>query len=328
MNKNHDHRTCVFRGPFSLSCALVNMIPMIVLSASAIAQDQGLPARLAELGPTGPVVKIAGDFEFTEGPAWDGKDSLYFTDIPRNRIHRLTKSGQIEVFLEPSGHANGLMLDARGALIACQMDGQVVSIDIASKKVTPLSSEHNGARFNAPNDLVIDSKGGIYFTDPRYRAPEPFPQGKEAFYYRDPSGKVTRLGDNIEAPNGIILSPDEKTLYVIPSAEKTVRKYAVEAPGKLGKQEVFCEIRQKVAGGNSGGDGLTIDSSGNLYITTGLGIQVYSPKSEYLGAIELPEQPANCTFGGPDNSTIYATARTGLYSIPMRAKGHRFAKAP
>lgn len=136
---------------------------------------------------------------------------------------------------------------------------------------------------------------------------------------------MKRLGDNLPAPNGVILSPDEKTLYVIPSLQKQMMAYPVEGPGKLGAGKLFCELQQKDENGNGGGDGLTVDTKGNLYITSGLGIQVFSNDGKHLGNIAFPEQPANCTFGGKDNKTLFVTARTGVYTVEMEATGHRFA---
>ena len=150
-------------------------------------------------------------------------------------------------------------------LYACAMDGQLKYFDLKTGDQTILSEEYNDVRFNAPNDLVMDKTGGIYFTDPRFRAPDPWPQKTEAVYYRSADGKVTRLIDDRVAPNGVILSPDEKTLYVIPSIEKKMWAYAVEAPGKIGEGRVFCELKQSETNTRSiGGDGLTIDTNGNV----------------------------------------------------------------
>jgi gluconolactonase len=251
---------------------------------------------------------------------------LYFTDIPSQTIHVLSPNGTISVFLTPSGFANGLMYGGQGRLLACQMEGQLVGIDLATKAITVLAGKYQDKRFNACNDLVIDKQGGIYFTDPRFRAPDPWPQGTEAFYYRAPDGQVTRLGDDLAAPNGIILSPDEKTLYVIPSMQRQMVAYQVTEPGKLGERRVFCELQQPKDNNNSGGDGLTVDSAGNLYITSALGVQVYNPAGKLLGIIECPEQPANVTFGGPDNKTLYFTARKGLYRCQMEIAGHQFRR--
>jgi gluconolactonase len=218
------------------------------------------------------------------------------------------------------------MVDAAGTLYACSMDGALVSFDPRTSKRTVVAGEYEGKRFNAPNDLVIDRNGGIYFTDPRFRAPMPLPQGEEAVYYRAADGKVTRLKTGLagKAPNGVILSPDERTLYVIPSMQDEMMAYPVASPGRIGEGKVFARLEQAEGKTEGGGDGLTIDTKGNLYITSAIGVQVFSPKGEALGVIALPEQPANVTFGGRDRQTLYATARTSLYAIPMEATGQAF----
>jgi len=304
----------------------------LVLGLLLIALDR--PAPCAEpapgipgIGPVGQVLKVQGDFQFTEGPAADGKGNLYFTDIPANRIYKLDAEGRISVFQDPSGHANGLMFDAAGTLFAAQMDGRLLAIDVATKKTTVLCDKYQGARFNAPNDLVIDRAGGVYFTDPRFRAPEPWPQGKEAVYYRAADGTVRRVVENAHAPNGVILSPDEKTLYVIPSMQKQMWTFPVETPGRLGQGRVFCTLAQPEGADNTGGDGLTIDTRGNLYITSQLGIQVFDARGKLLGTIRFPEQPANVAFGGADRKTLYVTARTSLYAAKMESTGHVFSGA-
>ena len=298
----------------------------IVALLLAVSPGRGQQPKMPQIGPTGPVVKVKGDFQFTEGPASDGKGNLYFTDIPANRIYKLDGKNEISVFLEPSNHANGLMFDGKGRLLACEMDGRLVAIDVASKRVKALSDGYQGKRYNAPNDLVVDQSGGVYFTDPHFRAPMPLPQGKVAVYYCSADGKVTRLIDNLPAPNGVILSVDEKKLYVIPSQQKEMMEYPIESPGKIGEGKVFCSLQQPpdTQGAGSGGDGLTIDTRGNLYITSKLGLQVFSPQGKQLGIIEFPEQPSNATFGGKDLKTLYVTARTSLYSVPMESQGHVF----
>jgi len=286
-------------------------------------------AAIAGIGPTGPVTKLHGGFQFTEGPAADRQGNLFFSDIPSNRIHKVDAAGKLSVYIEPSNHTNGLMVNARGELVACEMDGRIVAYaprasESAATEPRVITAEHNGARYNAPNDLVVDRAGGVYFTDPHFRAPMPLPQGKTGVYYVDAAGKVTRLIDDLKAPNGVILSPDEKTLYVIPSQQSEIMAYAVEGPGKIGAGSVLANMKQPEGKTGVGGDGLTIDTAGNLYIATGLGLQVVSPKGEALGIIKLPEGPANVTFAGPENKTLYVTARTGLYTVPMQATGHVF----
>jgi gluconolactonase len=290
---------------------------ILACAARASAGDDQKP--IPGVGPAGKVVKLHTGFDFTEGPAADAKGNVYFTDIPKEKIYKVDLEGKLSVFVEKSNHANGLMFNAKGELVACEMDGQLVAYDIATKKKRTVIDKHDGKRFNAPNDLVIDKTGGIYFTDPVFRAPKPLPQGKLGVYYTV-DGKVTRLIDNLPNPNGVILSIDEKTLYVIPSGQSDMMAYPIESPGKIGKGRVFCTLKK-----GGGGDGLTIDTRGNLYITSNLGLQVFDPAGKLLGVIGLPEQPANVTFGGADFKTLYVTARTSLYTVPMEATGHLFA---
>jgi len=295
-----------------LMCCVATMMPA-TFAADAI----------PEIGSIGPVQRVKTGFKFTEGPTQDAAGNLYFTDIRMDRIHKLTSDGTLSVFVEPAGTCNGLMVHG-DELLACSMQGTLKSFSLKDASQTVLAAEHNGARFNAPNDLVIDRSGGIYFTDPRFRSPKPYPQGQEAVYYRTADGAVSRVVTNDFAPNGVILSPDEKTLYIVPSFEKRMWAFPVSGPGQLGTGRVFCELEQAEPDGNGGGDGLTVDTNGNLYITSALGLQVFDKEGKHLGNIPIPEQPANVTFGGPENQTLYATARTSLYSVQTEATGHIF----
>jgi gluconolactonase len=292
------------------------------LSAEAQAQNKPIPG----IGPAGKIKKLHTGFKFTEGPAADSKGNVYFSDIPNATIHKVDAGGKLSVWTDKSNRTNGMMLNADGEIIACQMGaGQVVAYNPKTKKFRVLADKYKGKSFNAPNDLVIDKTGGVYFTDPDFGVKKP-PQDKLSVYYIPKSGKVRRVIEHLPKPNGVILSPDEKTLYVIPSFSSKMMAYPVKGPGKLGKGRVFCELKQPKGVKNRGGDGLTVDTKGNLYITSRLGLQVFSPKGKLLGIIELPEVPANVTFGGPDNKTLYVTARTSLYVVPMQATGHVFAK--
>lgn len=143
-------------------------------------------------------------------------------------------------------------------------------------------------------------------------------------YYADAKGKVARLIDDLPNPNGVRLSPDEKTLYVFPSGQKGMMSYPVEGPGKVGKGKVFCELKQAKEGGSGGGDGGTVDSKGNVYVAAGTGLQVFDKEGKYLGTIAFPEQPSNAAFGGKDMKTLYVTARTSVYACPMDVAGHRY----
>ncbi len=304
------------------ACGIVLFVGWAVQGTRILAIENQTALEIPSLGTIGPVELIQDGFKFLEGPAKVPDGTLYFSDIPAETIFQLSPEGNISEYLKPSGFANGLMYGGDGQLLACQMEGRLSSIEISTKQITVLVDQYNGIRMNAPNDLVIDREGGVYFTDPRYRAPEPWPQGVEAFYYRAKDGEVTRLGEGLKAPNGIAMSPDEKTLYVIPSMQSAMMAYPVEGPGKIGKGRVFCQLQQVDGQTEGGGDGLAVDSNGNLYITSAAGIQVFSGAGELLGIIQVPEQPANCAFGGPDNRTLFITARTGLYRCNMPIAGH------
>ncbi|MBA4016097.1 MAG: gluconolactonase [Pirellula sp.] len=304
------------------------------VGALAICLAGSLPAQAADeartsiagLGPTGPVAKLHGGFQFTEGPAADRDGNVYFSDIPAEKIYKVDTTGKLTTFRENSNNVNGTMVNAAGELVGCEMQGQVTVMGADGQVVRTVAKEYEGKRFNAPNDLVIDSAGGVYFTDPHFRAPTPLPQGVTAVYYTAADGKVTRLVDDLKAPNGVILSPDENTLYVIPSGQAEMMAYPVVSPGKLGKGRVFCTLEQKEGQTGKGGDGLTVDVKGNLYITSALGLQIFDPSGKLLAIIAIPEQPANCTFGGADRKTLYVTARTSLYTVPMEVAGHAFAQ--
>jgi gluconolactonase len=306
-----------------LARQLVKCAAAFALAAAGVvvAQDN---TPIPGVGPSGPVKKAHTGFKFTEGPAADAHGDVYFSDIPNERIHKIDVTGQLSVFRETSNFANGLMVNAKGEVVACEMNGAVVALSPDGKERRVITDQYEGKRYNAPNDLVIDKAGGVYFTDPEFRAPKPLPQGKTCVYYVDAAGKVTRLIDDLPNPNGVRMSPDEKSLYVFPSGQKQMMAYPVDSPGKIGKGRVFCELEQAKAGGNGGGDGAAVDSKGNVYITSGIGLQVFDPSGKKLGTIKFPEQPANATFGGKDMKTLFVTARTSVYTVPMEVAGHRF----
>jgi gluconolactonase len=295
----------------------------LVVGGVSSAQDKTSDV-IAGVGPTGPIKKVHTDFTFTEGPAPGADGVVFFSDIPNEKIHKIDAEGKLTTFREKSNFANGLMVNAKGEIVACEMNGAIVAISADGKERRVIADKYEDKRFNAPNDLVLDKAGGVYFTDPAFRAPKELPQGKTCVYYADAEGKVSRLIDDLPNPNGVRLSPDEKTLYVFPSGQKQMMSYPVEGPGKLGKGKVFCELRQAKEGGNGGGDGGTVDLKGNVYVAAATGLQVFDKDGKYLGTIKFPEQPSNATFGGKDMKTLYVTARKSVYSCPMEVEGHRY----
>lgn len=295
-----------------------------------VASSDCLPSSLAHaqapIQPTGPVELIRDGFEFLEGPAYVPQSGmLYFSDIPANKIYTLNASGEFGVFTDDARHTNGIVYVSggkfAGKLAACQMDGQLVVYDPKTQDFEVLAAEYGNARFNAPNDLVVDAQGGVYFTDPLFRAPQPLPQEIQAVYYLATDGTVTRLTENLAAPNGVALSPDGSRLYAIPSQQAEMLVYEISSPGKIGEAKVFCTLKQPAGKTQTGGDGMVVDVEGNLYITSNLGVQIFSPQGEYRGLVQSGQQPANVTFGGEDLKTLYITARTGLYRVPMPIAG-------
>jgi gluconolactonase len=282
------------------------------------------PDAIPGVGPSGAIKKLHTNFKFTEGPAAGADGIVFFSDIPNQKIHKIDAEGRLTTFREMSNRANGLMVNAKGEIVACEMAGAIVALSADGKDRRVITDKHDGKPYNAPNDLVIDRAGGVYFTDPAFSAKPPLPQGKTCVYYATADGKVSRLIDDLPNPNGVLLSPDEKTLYVFPSGQKQMMSYPVEGPGKIGKGKVFCELKQAKEGDNGGGDGATVDEKGNVYIAARTGLQVFDRDGKYLGTIKFPEQPSNATFGGKDMKTLYVTARTSVYACPMEVAGHKY----
>ncbi|WP_158633672.1 SMP-30/gluconolactonase/LRE family protein [Tautonia sociabilis] len=292
----------------------------LVASALVVAGPQQVAETIPAVGPTGPMTHVATGLVFTEGPASDADGNLYFSDVRGNTIYKIALDGTLSKFLEDSQGCNGLMVDPAGKIIACQGGAKrVIAIDPDSKEITVLADSFEGQPFDRPNDLVLDRAGGVYFTDP----------GPGAVYYIDAERNVSRILSDLPRPNGVLLSPSGKTLYVLPSGAPDVLSYPIESPGKPGAKLVLCQLRQAAGAPPRGGDGLTVDSRGVLYLTQPAlsSIQVVAPNGNTLGFIRVPEAPSNCAFGGPDGTTLFITARTSVYSVPMEAKGHILATA-
>lgn len=284
------------------------------------AEDPGQP--IAGVGPVGDTVEIAGEFKFTEGPAANRDGVVIFSDVPASKVYRVEAGEKSSVFRENSNFTNGQMYNAAGEIVCCQK-GRVAVVSADGKTERVLAETYDGKPFNSPNDLVVDRAGGVYFTDPSFAPVASSKQGVSGVYYIAPDGKVTRLIDDVVTPNGVNLSPDEKTLYVIPTLRDEMMAYPITAAGKLGPGRVFCKVAQPEGKRGGGGDGCAVDTSGNLYIATGLGVQVFDPEGKALGVIRFPKPPANCKFGGPDFKTLYVTARTSVYAAPMAVAGVR-----
>jgi gluconolactonase len=261
------------------------------------------------------IEKLAGGFQFTEGPAVDARGNVYFTDIPNNLILIWTIHESLDTFRLNSGRANGLYFDKEENLLACEGErGQITSTS-PDGTYAAIATEYNGKRFNQPNDLWPDGKGGVYFTDPKYSEDTHLPQeGMHVYYIHPGHTSVTRVCDDFEKPNGIIGTPDGKTLYITDNQAGKTYQYNVQEDGSLTNKSLFAEL---------GCDGMTIDTKGNVYVTSNgkNAVDIFSPSGELLSSIEVPEKPSNVCFGGKNRKQLYITARTSIYRVELNVKG-------
>ena len=321
---------------------------LIVLLACAVAlplagQVQRLDPALDKLVSAGAAVeKVLGDLQFAEGPVWVRSGGyLLFSDIPANAIMKWTPAGGLSVFRKtvfarefPSGiqiGTNGMTLDTRGRLIACEHGNRRISRTEKDGTIVTLAEHYDGKRLNSPNDVVYRRNGDIYFTDPnsvaRNNPPDPnnyfkTEQGFNGVYRITAAGKLELLTKDVPYPNGIAFSPDEKKLYVANTRpDKFWMVYDVQSDGSLANGKKFLDVTQDTAAGVP--DGMKIDRLGNLYATGPGGVLVISPAGKHLGTIRVPEIAANCAWGDADGKTLYITARTGLYRIKLKVPGIR-----
>ena len=290
----------------------IRMAVLILVMAAGMVMAEECNVVTQIIPPGAVVEKVAGDFKFTEGPAWDYKGTLYFSDIPNNRIIRFA-GGKCDVWRENSGAANGLMFDAQKRMIVCEGGARRVARCIGENQWETVAGSYNGKKLNSPNDLAIDAKGRIYFTDPRYGKQEGLEQDKESVYRVDTDGKVTRIIDDTKKCNGIGISPDGRTLYIVDNGAGELRSYPLKEDGSVDAGKTIAST--------PGGDGMCLDEKGNLYVTSKDGVRIFDKEGKQIGLIPVPEVPANCVFGGEKLQTLYITARTSLYKIDLNARG-------
>lgn len=270
------------------------------------------------IAPNATIEKLADGFSFTEGPAVDENGNVYFTDQPNDRILKWSVDGELSVFMEKTGRANGLYFDKTGNLLACSdMDNEIRRIDMNGNYAVLVSS-YDGKRLNGPNDLWIHPNGGIYFTDPLYkrdywlRNPEPEQDGEHVYYLPPGEKNAIRVADDLVKPNGIVGTPDGKKLYVADIGAGETYVYTVLPDGTLADKKLFAPM---------GSDGMTIDNRGNIYLT-GKGVTVFNPKGEQIAHIPVDANwTANVCFGGKDGQTLFITASHCLYGLKMNVKG-------
>ncbi len=271
--------------------------------------------------------KIWGDGEFTEGPAYGPGGKVYFSDIGNRILAYDPRTGKTAVYREPSGRANGLDFDPQGRLVAAEGansgGNRRVTITEKDGTVRVLADRWQGKRINSPNDLTVDRRGRVYFTDPRYVGDEPRELARESVYRVDPDGTVARIIVDVQKPNGIILSPDMKTLYLAdsnPGGNQHLLAFQMHADGTVGRKRLLHDF-----GRGRGIDGMCVDVHGNVYAAAGSGpdggVYVFDPEGKQRGFIPVPETPTNCVFGGRDRQTLYVTAGKSLYRIKLKTRG-------
>ena len=291
--------------------------------------------QLANIVESREAQRLATGFEFTEGPLWHPDGYWLYADIPPNIIHRLAPGGQPEVFRDNSGGSNGITFDLNGNLIVCEGSTRQITHRGADGSYTAIATHIDGKRINRPNDVIVRSDGTIYFSDPAHS----FEPGEQELDFAGvhriaPDGTHTVAARDIPFPNGLALSPDERTLYVANTfagfdcvkdkeggeacEHQYILAFDVAPDGGLSNQRMFAPMYSAADGVP---DGMKVDVEGRVYCTGAGGCWVFDAAGNHLGTIELPEVPANNAWGGPDNRTMFFTARTSVFTLQMKTPG-------
>jgi gluconolactonase len=289
-------------------------------------------SRLSRIVEDKPVVKRASGFRFTEGPVWRVHGGvLIFSDIPGDRLYSFEPgSDRIEIFRAPSNKTNGNCLDHEGRLVSCEHATSRVVRQESDGRMTTLASHYGGLELNSPNDIVVDSKGRFYFTDPPYGRqagegallgvgiPREEQQPVRGVYRLDPQdGAIIRLVEDFEGPNGLCLAESGVVLFVNDTAKMHIRRFAVRKDGVSGG-EVWAVLEGDEPGVP---DGMKVDAEGNLFCTGPGGLHVFAPNGQMLGVIRVPEVTANFNWGDADRKTLYICATSSLYSCRTLVPG-------
>ncbi len=294
---------------------LISFLMSIPLTKSISGAEPGIIAPGAKLE------KLGDGFAFTEGPAVDKAGNVYFTDQPNDRIVMWNAAtGKMSDWLKPAGRSNGTYFDRDGNLLTCADEKNELWSIAPDKKVTVLVKDFGEKLLNGPNDLWIRPDGAIYFTDPLYkrnywkRDPAMQQDGQHVYFLGHDRKNVKRVATDLKQPNGIIGTPDGKTLYVADIGAGKTYAYEIQPDGSLAGKRLFCSL---------GSDGMTIDDEGNVYLT-GRGVTVFDKTGKQIEHIDIAEPwTANITFGGKDRDLLFITASKNVYGLKMRVKGVR-----
>ena len=302
---------------YSLMKGTIFLFLSISLITNAQQAKEEIFDSLKLIGTKAKLIKVSGQFTFTEGPAVDKKGNIYFTDQPNDKIWKYDINGKLSMFMDKTGRSNGLYFDKNGNIISCADNKDELWRISPDKKVTVLLSNYDGHRLNGPNDLWIDAKGGIYFTDPYYQREywdrkQPDIDGQKVYYLPKGKKEAVIVDDQLKQPNGIVGTPDGKTLYVADIGDWKMYKYHINEDASLSDRELLFP---------QGSDGMTLDNKGNIYVT-GKGVTIYNKDGVKIGHIPVPgDWTANVCFGGRDRKTLFITAKESVYIIKMNIKG-------
>lgn len=290
---------------------------LLFLGSMLNAQQSSFFDSLGIIAKDAALVKVSAQFSFTEGPVADRAGNIYFTDQPNDKIWRYNLDGTLTEFKSASGRANGLDIDSRGNIVACADEHNELWSITPAGKTTILLGDVGGKKLNGPNDLWIDKKGGIYFTDPYYQrkywtrtAPEM--EAPKVYYLPKGARQPVVATDELVKPNGIVGSGNGALLYVADIKGERTYRFSINKNGTLSRKTVFVP---------QGADGITLDEKGNLYLS-GNGITVFDPEGRRIAYIPVPERwTANVCFGGKNRDLLFMTAGTSIYTLKMRVRG-------
>lgn len=297
-----------------LCCALLGTILPTMSQSTNVASSLIAPGAQLE--------KLADDFKFAEGATCDPAGNVFFVDQPNNRILKWSVDGGLSTFMQPAGHANGMCFDFKGNLLACADETNELWSIATDGAVTVIWKNYDGKALNGPNDVASLPDGSLYFTDPFYKRPwwnhTEQPQPTEQVYFLTADHKtLKRVTTDLKKPNGIVATPDGKTLFVADIGAGKTYSYNIQPDGSLTDQTLRADM---------GSDGMTLDEKGNLYLT-GQGVFIFGKDGKQLEHIPVPERwVGNICFGGKDKKTLFLAASKGLYSIRMQVKGANPAK--
>ena len=332
---------------------LILAVTLLAATGAAVAQAP-VPERIGRIerlsprfdalvDPAAPIEKLGEGYRWSEGPVWIRRGQyLLFSDVPANRMYRWSAQAGVSIFLEPSGlegrvpaalreaGSNGLVPGPGNTILMADSGSRAIArLDLATRRKTFLATTFERRRFNSPNDLVHARKGAIYITDPPYGHAglhdSPLKEQPVNGVYRlDPDGHVTLIDGELSFPNGIILAPDGRTLYVANSDPRRAIwiAYRLDARGNVASRRVLADVTGEVSRERPGlPDGMAIDARGNLFATAPGGILVMAPDGSRLGRIATGQPIANCTFGGADGRTLFMTSNNMIARLRTRTRG-------